>query len=163
MKPYNYVVKEQTTPALVRSAAERFRARIVGRCLSKCEICCYYDPTWGELLRVHHIVHVSKGGRSSMANLIALCSNCHAAAHLFNHKKFQHGGTLFRPLPFDERVKIVMEYGYQFVAAEKMTLIASESVLMDRKGGIFHRLVGSDEVQTFAWGKPDQCPQPQLP
>lgn len=163
MKRYQYSTKEQTTPARVRMAAERFRSRIVGRARGRCEVCGYYDPTWGELLQVHHIVHVSRGGRSSISNLIALCSNCHSAVHLFNHKKFQHGGILFRSLSFDERVKMVMKYGYQPVPAERMTLIASEGVLMDRKGGVFHLLVGSDEIQTLSWEKPERCQQPQLP
>lgn len=126
------------TATQVRAKAVKFRNRIIARAAGRCEVCGHYDPTWGELLRIHHIVLVSNGGDSNVGNLIALCSNCHTAVHLFADPKFQHGGQFFRPMSFDGKVEVVMRYGYEFAAAERMVLVASQSIVMGRKGGVIH-------------------------
>jgi 5-methylcytosine-specific restriction endonuclease McrA len=42
-----------------------------------CEVC-----GWNQGPRdVHHIVHVSNGGKNELFNLITLCPNCHRLAH----------------------------------------------------------------------------------
>lgn len=42
-----------------------------------CEVC-----GWNQGPRdVHHIVHVSNGGKNELSNLITLCPNCHRLAH----------------------------------------------------------------------------------
>lgn len=32
-------------------------------------------------LHAHHIIPLSKGGRNTLSNLIALCDNCHSLVH----------------------------------------------------------------------------------
>ena len=42
-----------------------------------CEVC-----GWNQGPRdVHHIIHVSEGGKNELFNLITLCPNCHRLAH----------------------------------------------------------------------------------
>jgi len=45
---------------------------------AKCKICgANYEP----FLREHHIIPVAKNGKSTSANLVTLCANCHALIH----------------------------------------------------------------------------------
>jgi 5-methylcytosine-specific restriction endonuclease McrA len=57
----------------------------------KCEVCSF------EAVDLHHIIYRSQGGSDGVENIIALCRDCHNAAHdceitkeyLFDiHKKF---------------------------------------------------------------------------
>ncbi len=43
---------------------------------------CYMCGAKGEHLHVHHIIPITKGGQSSLENLMLLCPNCHALAHI---------------------------------------------------------------------------------
>lgn len=49
------------------------------RNMQGCEICGF---KFYSVLMLHHIQHLSKGGNNLSENLILLCPNCHALAHL---------------------------------------------------------------------------------
>ena len=55
------------------------------RCENKqCENPTPFNRTDDVLLEFHHIVHVSKGGKNEVNNLLLLCPNCHAEIHRGN-------------------------------------------------------------------------------
>lgn len=116
-----------------RRMAAKSRGRICRRSLFHCEICTWYDPTHGDLLKVHHIVPVEKGGHGYGSNLIAICSNCHTAVHEFAHPKFRTQGQLFSRMSFDDQVEAVIRYGYDKESAERMVLFASQNVYVAKR------------------------------
>mgnify|MGYP001806121843 CR=1 FL=1 len=61
-------------------------AEVLERANGKCEF-CMQDAPFGRttdgtpFLEVHHIEHLSDGGKDTIDNAIALCPNCHRGAH----------------------------------------------------------------------------------
>jgi hypothetical protein len=72
----------QSNQRLQRSAAIRAYAlnRANGLCES-CEVKAPFETKEGPYLEGHHVTPLSKGGSDTIANVIALCPNCHRKAH----------------------------------------------------------------------------------
>jgi predicted restriction endonuclease len=67
-------------PAEDRPDAETWdvvRRATVTRDGYRCRLCGRADTT----LQVHHLLEVSRGGRTEPANLLTLCEDCHAMVH----------------------------------------------------------------------------------
>lgn len=57
----------------------------------KCRACGTPEkPIKGGYLHVHHIKELSKGGTTSMLNLISLCEKCHQKRHGHNISGHKH-------------------------------------------------------------------------
>lgn len=58
------------------------RAAVIKRDGGKCFKCgCLEDPRNGVHHQVHHIRELSKGGTTTMSNLMTLCKACHERQH----------------------------------------------------------------------------------
>jgi len=66
----------------------------------KCEKCSSVDQ-----LRIHHIIPVSWGGKSSEENCITLCEKCHREAHREISKKLNRALLLQYLEPHAEEIK----------------------------------------------------------
>lgn len=66
-------------PPRVREAI-KLRYKILERDEKKCQD-CGSSPAEGAVLQVHHILPVHQGGNNDEANLVTLCSQCHAGRH----------------------------------------------------------------------------------
>ena len=65
-------------PQATRSDMRKIRRRVIDFKGSRCQIFgfdCY------DILELHQVLDVSKGGMNFEDNLIVLCPNCHALAH----------------------------------------------------------------------------------
>jgi len=63
------------TKQMNRTWANESRPYVLERANGRCEICGSFAP---HILESHHIKPHSRDGAGSLANLIALCPNCHA-------------------------------------------------------------------------------------
>ena len=80
--------KNRTSSVYSRSAevgkATKERAKGI------CELCGEFAPFLDKnnipYLEVHHVVWLSRGGRDSTDNTVALCPNCHTRIHVRNDK-----------------------------------------------------------------------------
>lgn len=61
------------------------RRQVFLRYDNKCYVCNYSSRL---VLRVHHIIPVSLGGKDEIENLVLLCANCHALTHAYSAKRF---------------------------------------------------------------------------
>lgn len=61
-----------------RSDMKKIRRRVIELKGSRCQI-CGFDCI--DILEVHHVLDVAKGGMNFEDNLTVLCPNCHALAH----------------------------------------------------------------------------------
>lgn len=59
------------------SRAQKLRKTLIPQRGSKCEVCGTKDKK----LSLHHIIPVSKGGKSVPGNLKVTCHDCHLAEH----------------------------------------------------------------------------------
>lgn len=64
------------TISMMRAAMPHIRPNILARDSHRCLMCGY-----GEVLDVHHILPLSRGGTNYEHNLVTLCANCHRLAH----------------------------------------------------------------------------------
>lgn len=79
-------------PEQITSHALRFRRNALVRALALqladgiCELCeeeaSFITPNGAPYLEVHHVQALSEGGHDSIANLAAICPNCHRNIHL---------------------------------------------------------------------------------
>jgi 5-methylcytosine-specific restriction endonuclease McrA len=61
------------------------RKRVVERDGGKCQATVGWNKCGAKAVDVHHIIPLSRGGTSTMGNLISLCKDCHEARH--NHMR----------------------------------------------------------------------------
>lgn len=79
-------VRETLTKTYVRN---QYVAEYARRCADgKCELCGYNAP-FNDLndspyLEAHHIIWLSKNGKDSNDNIVALCPNCHRKMHVLD-------------------------------------------------------------------------------
>lgn len=78
------VVKDATRENVHKHAVRRGQAKAKRTILSKtggvCEACHTKMPEV-EMLHIHHVMPVSRGGTNAMSNVVVVCPNCHALAH----------------------------------------------------------------------------------
>jgi hypothetical protein len=77
------------------------------------------EDAW-RILHIHHIVPVFCGGTNERSNLIALCPNCHAAAHLAGTR---NGNNYSGPRTRDELAAAILGAGDN-IAGEIADLVA---------------------------------------
>lgn len=68
----------QEVTADSRVVARASRVQVLDRCRGRCEITGEFCP---DILHLHHVQPVSKGGHGYPDNLIAIRPDCHAAIH----------------------------------------------------------------------------------
>ena len=79
----NTVAKTYERNAYVSEYAKR---RANGYC-QLCESPAPFNDSHGNpYLETHHIIWLSKGGRDSIENTVALCPNCHRKMHVLNNQ-----------------------------------------------------------------------------
>jgi 5-methylcytosine-specific restriction protein A len=74
------------------------KAEVLERANGKCEFCLQNAPftkvaDGTPFLEVHYIKWLSKEGKDTVDNAIALCPNCHKGAHFGNYKIERKNGT----------------------------------------------------------------------
>lgn len=90
LKPTESVQTRKTTSnqhvrdAIVTELAKR-------RAKGKCQLCeqdaPFIDRNDEPYLEVHHVKWLSRGGRDSLDNIVALCPNCHRRMHVLDQRK----------------------------------------------------------------------------
>ena len=111
------------------SAVGKFKRRLKASSSAICMICGWNPPyfiahdAW-KILHIHHIVPVRCGGTHESSNLVALCPNCHAAAHFAGtrHKNKWYGARTISEL------REHLTEAYWTNAASKMAALAEASV-----------------------------------
>jgi len=91
------VQQSQGTPPKIPTYSRDYRRNqyvaeyVKRRAHGKCELCGndapFEDPERQPYLEVHHIVWLSKGGKDTLDNTVALCPNCHRKMHILNLEK----------------------------------------------------------------------------
>jgi len=86
--------QSQGTPPKIPTYSRDYRRNqyvaeyVKRRAHGKCELCGndapFEDPERQPYLEVHHIVWLSKGGKDTLDNTVALCPNCHRKMHILN-------------------------------------------------------------------------------
>lgn len=64
-----------------KSEIRKQQITIKKRTLKLLKQCDYCGENTKEILQLHHIIPVSKGGSNDFNNLVLLCPNCHIKAH----------------------------------------------------------------------------------
>jgi 5-methylcytosine-specific restriction endonuclease McrA len=98
--PFVLAQIERLRKMIRRGRAERVRGEAIkivraikasaaadGQPLS-CESCGWSYPMPGatKVMHVHHVIPVSKGGDNDPMNLVTICPNCHATAHMLEDR-----------------------------------------------------------------------------
>lgn len=84
---------------IARGRAQQTRAEAVkikrtltegsSRSFIECESCSwsYQMPEATRVMHCHHVVPVARGGGNDSQNLVILCANCHAIAHILTERE----------------------------------------------------------------------------
>lgn len=101
----------------IRQEAAKWRIRTLSHG-TDCAVCGFWIHS---LLRLHHIIPVSRGGVNRPENLVYLCPNCHAMVHemarLLRNRKSGDGYFEFKArlsdLYDDDEVGLIQYYAGQ--------------------------------------------------
>ena len=77
-------MKSKATVKRLRDEVNSNRNKVIAVLEGKCKVC---DFAVEEMLEVHHILPLSKGGTNEWFNLALLCPNCHKAIHIWIDQK----------------------------------------------------------------------------
>lgn len=108
------MLRTKATNKRLRSEIQSNRKRILNVFKNKCQVC---GLNVDELLEIHHLFPISKGGGNEWDNLSVLCPTCHKALHIW---KDNNNGS-----------KIINEQYREFIGweqYEKMSNILSKSI-----------------------------------
>lgn len=112
-----------------RGRSPMMRRNVLRRANGKCEVCACSIL---DILHLHHIRPVAKGGVSEIINLILICPNCHALAHLCARVLSAGNGE-------DAAIYALGEAGIDAATAEKLVLIGTEQAMVTYAGNIVPR------------------------
>ena len=75
--------------AFVRSAGvvKETRKRANGICQYCKQPAPFFDKNGNPYLEVHHVIWLSRGGKDSITNTVALCPNCHTRMHILDREE----------------------------------------------------------------------------
>lgn len=68
----------------LRRDAQTNRSKILKEFGNECQVC---NLDVNELLEIHHLLPISKGGNNEFYNLTVLCPTCHKALHIWSDQK----------------------------------------------------------------------------
>jgi 5-methylcytosine-specific restriction endonuclease McrA len=75
--------EKRDTRTTVRRGQAAEKARLLLETAGACEGCNVLMPD-PDMMHVHHVTPVSRGGSNAPDNVVLLCPNCHAVAHWFD-------------------------------------------------------------------------------
>lgn len=72
------MLRTKATNKRIRAEIQHKRKEVIDVLGGKCEVCSFSNKN---ILEIHHILPISKGGDNNWNNLSVLCPNCHRSIH----------------------------------------------------------------------------------